>query len=145
MARIYRIRDTQRFLFLPLLFPLIPLLLQWMRPGNAVVLFGVVTIYVLFTFRMLFLRRELEIGEQEIRIDSGRWKQVYSHEQIYEIFLSKNQVVQMRIGERNRYIRILTPDYWDAMNAIQHFAWRHAIPVTDKRPKQLSGRRREVS
>ncbi|TCP52369.1 hypothetical protein EV586_11146 [Tumebacillus sp. BK434] len=145
MARIYRIRDTQRFIFLPLLFPLIPLLLQWMRPGNAWVFVAVVAVYVLFTFRVLFQIRELEVGEEEIRIDRGRWQQVFSHEQIYEIFLTKNNVVQLRVGEHNRYLRVYAADYWEAMSALQRFAWRHAIPLTDKRPRRMKEPRRDVS
>jgi hypothetical protein len=145
MARIYRIRDTQRFLFLPLLFPLIPLLLQWMSPSWTPVFWAAVALYVGFTFRVLFHIRELEIGDDEIRIGRGRWKQVLPHEEIYEIFLVKNQVVQFRAGGHNRYIRIQTDDYGEALAALQQFAWRHAIPVTDRRPKPLMERRRDES
>lgn len=145
MMRIYRFRDTQRFIFLLLLFPLVPLLIEWLRPKWAPLVLAGVALYVGYTFWMLFRLRDLEILEAEIRIDSGRWQQVLSPADIAEISLVKHQGMQFRIGEQNRMIRLLASDYREAVTALEQFARRHAIPLTDKRPDQQAEQRREVS
>lgn len=136
MAQVYRIRDTQRFIVLPLLFPLMPLLMQMIRPAFAPLLYAAEALFVICTFWALFRTRELEIGYDSIRIDSGNWAQLFSHEQILEIVLQKNNSIQIRISGRNRYVRVMQSDYEAAVHGLQMFTWRHAIPFSDKRPSK---------
>lgn len=136
MAHVYRIRDTQRFMVLPLLFPLMPLLLQIISPAYTPWLYAAEVIFVVLTFWMLFRAREMEIGYDNIRIDSGNWAQLFSHEQILEIVLLKNDSVQIRMSGRNRYVRVLRGDYEAAVRSLQTFTWRHAIPFSDKRSRK---------
>lgn len=136
MAHVYRIRDTQRFIVLPLLFPLMPLLLQIIRPAFAPLLYAVEAVFVVFTCWALFRTREMEIGYENIRIDSSNWAQIFSHEQILEIVLMKNNSIQIRMSGRHRYVRVMRGDYEAAVHALQMFTWRHAIPFSDKRPSK---------
>lgn len=135
MSRIYRIHDTQRFIFLALLFPLMPLLLAVIHPSWTSYLFACELCFVVFTFWMLWRPRELEVGDTAIRIDRHRWQQLFSHEDIYEITFTRNHGIHLRLDSRTRYIRVTALDYERAIQAMYNFAWRHAIPVHDKRPR----------
>jgi hypothetical protein len=136
MSRIYKIRDTQRFIFLTLLYPLMPLLLVVLHPTWTSYLYALGIFFIGFTFWMLFRTRELEVTDEAIRIDRGALEQQLSHEEIYEIFLTRGNSVQIRFDGRIRYIRITDRDYEPAIHALHQFAWRHAIPFTDKRPRR---------
>jgi hypothetical protein len=145
--RIYKIRDTQRFIFLVLLFPLMPLLLVMIHPTWTSWLYAFAICFVLFTFWLMFRTRELEVTEAAIRIDRGYFEQQLSHEEIYEIFLTRGNGIQFRFDGRTRYIRVTQTDYEPAIQALHHFAWRHAIPFTDRRQKtsgQQQGRNRSM-
>jgi Ca2+/Na+ antiporter len=135
VARIYKIRDTQRFIFLALLFPLMPLLLVVIHPTWTSWLSAFAICFVLFTFWLLYRTRELEVAEERIRIGRGTFEQQLSHEEIYEIFLTRGNGIQFRYDGRTRYIRVMGPDYEPAIQALHQFAWRHAIPFTDRRPR----------
>jgi hypothetical protein len=132
MNRKYRIRDTQRFIALPLLLPLVPLLLQAIHPAWTNALFFLEAFVIVLAFWMLFRPRQLIVCDDKILIDSGIWKQELSHEQIYEFIFIKNNIVRIRLEGHTRSLRILAPDHALAIAALHAFAWRHAIPLTHK-------------
>ena len=144
MGRIYRIRDTQRFLFLPLLFPVMPMLVQMIHPRWTQVLFLVESAFVLFAFWMMFRERELEIESETIRIDRGFWMQRISHEKMYEIVLVRQNVIHLRMDGGRRVLRVAVEQAEDAVAELERFAWRHAIPLVDRRRKRTGSASRGV-
>lgn len=136
MGRIYRIRDTQRFLFLPLLFPVMPLLLQMIHPRWTQALFLLESAFLLFAFWMMFRERELEIGDEVIRIDRGIWMQRITHEQVYEIVRVRHNVIHMRKEGGRRVLRVASEQAEAAMGELILFAQRHAIPLVDRRTRR---------
>ncbi|KEO81537.1 hypothetical protein [Tumebacillus flagellatus] len=134
MMRTFRIRDTQRFLFLTLLFPLIPMLLAMIQPAWTFNLIVLIAFLVVLMFRTVMKTREFAVGREQIRIDRGVWEQTYGHEQIYEFFLIKNNGLAIRLEQRHRVVRLHVDDADAALRAIREFADRHAIPLTDRRP-----------
>ncbi|MBL0389231.1 hypothetical protein JJB07_21800 [Tumebacillus sp. ITR2] len=136
MTRTFRIRDTQRFLFLTLLFPLIPMLLAVIQPAWTFNLIVLIIFLVVLMFRTALRTREFAVGRDVIRIDRGLLEQSYSHEQIYEFFLIKNNGLALRLEQRHRIVRLHIDDYDMAVRAIEEYANRHAIPMTDRRPRQ---------
>jgi hypothetical protein len=136
MGRIYRIRDTQRFLFLPLLFPVMPLLLQVLHPRWTQALFLLESAFLLFAFWMMFRERELEIGDQEIRIDRGMWMQRIAHEKVYEIVRIRHNVIHLRMEGGRRVLRVAANHAEAAVGDLQRFARQHAIPLVDRRTRR---------
>ena len=136
MGRIYRIRDTQRFLFLPLLFPVMPLLLQMLHPRWTQELFLLESAFILFAFWMMFRERELEIGEESIRIDRGIWMQRIAHEKVFEIVRMRHNVIQIRMEGGRRVLRVAADQAEAAMSDLHRFARQHAIPLLDRRKRR---------
>lgn len=140
MARTYRIRDTQRFLFLALLFPLMPLLLAVIHPSWTPYLFACEVCFVVFTFWMLLRTRDLTIDDDAVRLGRGYWQQIYSPDDLHDITLTPHQGIVFRTDNRPRYIRIMPPDAEQAVQAMLFFASRHQIPVHDKRTRRDFGK-----
>jgi hypothetical protein len=140
MTRVYRIRDTQRYVFLFLLFPVVPLFLQIIRPSWTLPLLLLCGgFFALFCFVLLH-RRGLMIGHDHIRIGSGRFTQEVSHEILQEILFVRHRNVLLRLDGRTRYFRVTPDDYDDVIAALRSFAWRNAIPLGDKRPGHIRRR-----
>jgi hypothetical protein len=135
MMRTFRIRDPQRYLFLSLLFPLIPMTLAIIQPAWTFNLIVLIAFFLVLMFRTVLRTREFTVGEDTLRIDRGRLAQRYSHEEIYEFFLVKNNALVIRLEQRNRILRLHIDDYDAALRALEEFARRHAIPLTDRRPR----------
>ncbi|PWK09669.1 hypothetical protein [Tumebacillus permanentifrigoris] len=135
MTRTFRIRDPQRYLFLSLLFPLVPMTLAIIQPAWTFNLIVLITFFLVLMFRTVLRTREFAVGDQHLRIDRGRFQQRYHHEEIYEFFLVKNNALVIRLEQRNRVIRLHVDDYAAALRALEEFSRRHAIPLTDRRPR----------
>lgn len=140
MSRIYRVRDAQRFVFFFLLCPLIPLLLQLLRPSWTLALLGGVGAFLAFLVISLFSQREFEVGVEYIRIDSGARAQMIFHAEIEEILLTRGNFVEFRLEGRRRRVRLAPEDCPSATAALAAFARRHEIPITDNRRKQKDRR-----
>jgi ferric-dicitrate binding protein FerR (iron transport regulator) len=138
MSRIYRVRDVQRSVYLLLLCPLIPLLLQLLHPSWALAVFGGVGAFLALSAMMLFQQRELEVAADFIRIDSGRRAQILDHADIYEIDLNKGNAVELRLEGRRRRVRVAPEDGEAAAAALAAFANRHMIPFNDRRGRRLT-------
>lgn len=139
MVRTFRIRDTQRFLFLTLLFPLIPMLLAVIQPAWTFQLLVLILFCLVLLFRAVLQTRECFVGEQMLCIDRGFWEQRYSHEDIHELCLIKNNGLLIQLEQRQRIVRMHVDDIPQALLYLQQFAARHDIPLSDKRARPRTG------